>query len=241
MLSPGGICDTILHAMGVARGRLTVLQVDYSGGIACRVACPPQMIPAPGQYVLAHALSDRDAPLATPLFPAEIDKASFLAAPPLPPNWGPGIELELRGPYGRGFQLPPHTRRLALVALGEMVARLMPLAHVREGRAVAVCAEARLVSLPAEIEAQPLSAARDVLAWADFAAFDVPLEALAVLRARLGAPPGESLPCPAQALILTPLPCGGVAACGACALPGRQGWKFACRDGPVFMLDDVEW
>jgi len=169
MLSPGGICDTILHAMGVARGRLTVLQVDYSGGIACRVACPPQMIPAPGQYVLAHALSDRDAPLATPLFPAEIDKASFLAAPPLPPNWGPGIELELRGPYGRGFQLPPHTRRLALVALGEMVARLMPLAHlaVREGRAVAVCAEARLVSLPAEIEAQPLSAARDVLAWAD--------------------------------------------------------------------------
>jgi dihydroorotate dehydrogenase electron transfer subunit len=38
----------------------------------------------------------------------------------------------------------------------------------------------------------------------------------------------------AQILIHTPVPCGGVAECGVCAVTSKSGWKLACRDGPVF-------
>ena len=43
----------------------------------------------------------------------------------------------------------------------------------------------------------------------------------------------------AQVLLHTPVPCGGVAECGVCAVTLRSGWALACREGPVFALSEV--
>jgi ferredoxin len=40
--------------------------------------------------------------------------------------------------------------------------------------------------------------------------------------------------CEGQMLIHTPVPCGGMADCGICAVTLRSGWKLACKEGPVF-------
>jgi hypothetical protein len=42
----------------------------------------------------------------------------------------------------------------------------------------------------------------------------------------------------AQVLVVTPAPCGGLAECGVCAVTTRRGWKMACKDGPVFSLNE---
>ncbi|MEW5872687.1 MAG: hypothetical protein AB1894_25730 [Chloroflexota bacterium] len=219
-------------------------EIRLQGSLASAwVACPPGVIPAPGRYVLAWALADENAPLATPLFAAEASEAGFLAAPPLPAHWQPGARLLLKGPLGHGFSLPIGVRRLALAALGETEARLLPLLHqALEGEAaVALFSDLPLHRLPAAVEVHPLDELPEAFHWADFLALDLPLPALPALRQRLGlANELDHLPCPAQALILAPMPCGGMGACGACSLPGRgRHWKLACQDGPVFELDEL--
>ena len=106
---------------------------------------------------------------------------------------------------------------------------------------MALFTDASLPWLPAALEVQPLQNIPEALAWADFLAIDIPLQSLAGLRHILGLGAGERLPCPGEVLIETPMPCGGLADCGACAVPGRRGWKLACKDGPVFDINEIEW
>ena len=151
--------------------------------------------------------------------------------------------MTLRGPLGRGFSWPALLRKLALAALGGTVARLMPLLHaaLAQDASVALFASGPLPSLPPAVEVNPLDVLPDAPAWADFLALDLPLHALADLRMVVGAGSGWRTPCPAQALIVTPMPCAGLAECGACAVPARGGWKLACQDGPVFDLHALDW
>jgi hypothetical protein len=95
--------------------------------------------------------------------------------------------------------------------------------------------------LPAAVEVYPLSELPQALAWADFLALDLPLPSLPSLRGRLNLQGSRRLPCPAQALLDLPMPCGGAADCGVCAVHTRTGWKLACREGPVFNLEELEW
>ena len=229
-----------LHA-----ARVTEIQLDVAG-LAAWIECPPAAIPRPGQYVLAHNPEDWSAFLATPLFPAALSVGGFLAAPPAPRLWTPGTGLTLRGPLGRGFTLPVSCRRIGLVALGDTASRLAPLIPIALGQeaALALFSDAPLPAwLPSAVEAYPLSALPELLAWADFIAIDLPLAALPDLRPRLGlgssAEHHPALHCPAQALVLAPMPCGGLGECGVCAVPAHRGWKLACLDGPVFNLDEI--
>jgi NAD(P)H-flavin reductase len=50
----------------------------------------------------------------------------------------------------------------------------------------------------------------------------------------------QKIPCPAQALFYSPMPCGGAADCGVCALRTRHGVKLVCKDGPVFNLEELD-
>ena len=224
-------------------GRLTELRLVEPGERALAwITCPPHAIPAPGRYLLAWAPRDREAPLAKPLFAAQVASDGFLAAPPLPNHWTPGEKLLLRGPLGRGFELPNPLRRLALAALGESAKRLMPLVSLALGQqaAVALYCDAPTIELPLAVEVNPLVALPEALTWADFLALDLPLVRLPELRALLGL--GDSSPTPgiqAQALVAAPMPCGGVAECGACALPWGKSWKLACKDGPVLDLSQL--
>ena len=220
-----------------ALGRVVEIRSE-PGGAEAVIACPAGAIPAPGQYTLAAAAGDV---LGTALFLAKSREDGFQAAQPLPAGWEPGTQLALRGPLGHGFRLPDSLQRLALVACGESITRLLPLASAALARQVAVTlfSDLRLPALPAALEAFPLEALREALAWADFLAMDVPIEDLDKLGDRLGLAAGGKSLYPGQALVQTPMPCAGLAECGACAVKTRRGWKLACEDGPGFDLKAI--
>lgn len=218
-------------------------------GSAARLVCPLPAIPAPGRYALAWDPEDAGAALAQVVFAAGLQDAfeadqlenSFLATPAAA-GWQPGMQLHLSGPLGRGFTPPPGIRRLALAALGGALERLLPLAGLalHNGAAVAAFSDSPLPPLPPAIEVQPLSALPEAPGWADYLALDVPLQKLERLRPALGLPPEHnSLACPAQALVTAAMPCGGLGACGVCAVETRRGPRLACSDGPVFDLAEL--
>ncbi len=222
-------------------GHGQVVELILEGGHTyARISCPANLIPAPGQYLLAGSASLSD-PLPVPLFSTDSTPFGFTAAPPVPSAWTPGAEIALRGPLGRGFILPPSARQVALVPFDEDVSRLRGLIApaLKQGAAVVLLGVSDLGGLPDEVEVQPFSLLEETLAWADYAAFDVLRESLPGLRERLGGsnqvPAGKE----AQVLVRTPAPCGGIAECGVCAVTLKSGWKLACKDGPVFDLRDV--
>jgi hypothetical protein len=230
--------------MGIFSVRVSEVSMGPDGGISARVKCPPAAVPNPGQYVLSFCQGDQAQVLPAPLFLQKPAQEGFWAAPPIPHTWGPGTELEMRGPFGNGFQIPASARRIGLIAVGDTSsARLFPLMEMTLARdcAVALYSDQPLPALPSSVEAHPLDAAPEAIPWADFLAIDLPLAALSQLRQVLGLPHGYPIPCPAQVLILAAMPCGGIAACGACAVHARHGWKLACVDGPVFSLQEIEW
>ena len=137
--------------------------------------------------------------------------------------------------------MPASVRRVALVALSKTHARLKPLLTdaLAQNASVVLFSDLNVLDLPPEVEAQPLSALAEVVAWADYLAVDVERESLQKLWTLLGGREQARDLVKAQALIVTPVPCGGMADCGVCAVNIRHGWKLACKDGPVFNLWDL--
>lgn len=216
------------------------------GERAARISCPAELIPAPGQYALAS--DDSYAPLPVSLFHTDSTPGGFLASP-VPDHWMPGSEISLRGPLGNGFKLPASARKIALVAFEVPPSRLRGLIRpaLSQAAAVVFVSDSQLENLPDDVEAQPLSALNEIMEWADYAALDVTRETLPGLMERLGKLNQISTWREAQAraersrsvFIQTPVPCGGVAECGVCAVVTKSGWKMACKDGPVFALGDL--
>ena len=203
-----------------------------------RIDCPANLVPAPGQYLLASDASYSTLPV--PIFYTDSAPQGFIAAPPLPDSWNPGQEVYLRGPLGRGFVLPPSARRVVLVAFDDSSARLhglIALALTQNAAVVLLC-DSRLDHLPDAVEVQPISALSEIMDWADYIAFDTSRENLPRLEERvLNGNQAKALS-EAQVLIRAPLACGGMAECGVCAVTAKSGWKMACKDGPVFNWDD---
>jgi len=221
-------------------GWVREVRLDYQGHLAAWIRCSPDLLPEPGQYLLGWNPQDREAALGATLFPGEITDQGFLALDP-PRYLEPGTVLELRGPLGKGFRLPTGVRRLALVAFEDGPHRLLPLVGraLAQQAAVALFCDLPLPSLPASLEVSPLATLPDALGWADFLAVDLRLESLADLGKHLGDYSAHrSLN--GQVLVQTAMPCSTVAECGVCAVPLRRGWKYACKDGPVFDLRTLE-
>jgi NAD(P)H-flavin reductase len=224
-------------------GRILELQMLSEGESGAWITCPTRYHPIPGQYLLAVESPLPKEPLTVALFSGGLTQLAFLALPPLPASWQPGVSLSLRGPLGKGFSLPASAAKVALLAAGGSCLRLLPLAYqaLKQNAGVAIYADPPLPALPSALEAYPLSSASEALSWADYLAIDLPLHALPCLRRLLGLGASWSLSCQAEILITTPMPCGGLAECGVCAVPVRRGWKLACKDGPVFDLLTVDW
>jgi Iron-sulfur cluster binding domain of dihydroorotate dehydrogenase B len=199
-----------------------------------RVSCLASLIPTPGQYLLAS--DGLDAPLPVPLFYTDSAPQGFVAAAPASASWSPGLVLHLRGPLGRGFSLPLAARRVGLVALDDSPARLRGLIRpaLRQDAAVVLVSDSAPDALPDDVEVHPLSALLDILEWADYVALDIARENLHQLRERLGKHNQAMAGMEAQVLVRTPVPCGGIAECGLCAVTLTSEWKLACKDGPVF-------
>ena len=224
--------------MQTGKGQVLELILE-DGHRHVRLACPPNLIPSPGQYLLASDGSD--APLPVPLFYTNSAPQGFIAAMRQPNSWNPGLALSLRGPLGRGFTLPLTARKVGLIAFDATAARLKGLiqpALRQEAAVVLVCARAP-ENIPDDVEVQPLSALRENVERADYVAFEVARENLNQLRERLGkgnqAPVGIEM----QVLVRTPVPCGGMADCGVCAVRLGSDSKLACKDGPVFDWKEV--
>jgi dihydroorotate dehydrogenase electron transfer subunit len=229
---------------------LKEVRLESGGQVSGQIYCPAGLRPGPGQYLLAHA-PGREEALPTPVFAArylpaapagEGQPGELELAPPLPSGWTAGMRLVVRGPLGRGFSLPASARRVGLVELGQLPHRLLPLA----GQALAQGAEVALYTrsvpgrLPPEVEVLPLEGLSEALTWADYLAFDLAPSGLAGLKKRFGLAPHTIMPVPAQVLVTVPMPCGGLGDCGLCAVDLKRGWKLACKDGPVFDLNELE-
>ena len=199
-----------------------------------RIACPANLVPTPGQYLLSS--DESDSPLPVPIFYTDSSPQGFIAAAPVPDSWIPGQEIYLRGPLGRGFGLPNTARRVGLMALDNSPSRLHGLIQpaLSQDAAVVLVSDSRSESLPDEVEVQPIAAMSEIIDWADYVAFDLARENLPELRERFFNGMQGRFPFEAQILVRAPVPCGGIAECGVCAMTVKSGWKMACKDGPVF-------
>jgi Iron-sulfur cluster binding domain of dihydroorotate dehydrogenase B len=205
-----------------------------------RIDCPPELIPAPGQYLLAHARGS-DSPLAVPVFFSDAAPNGFRCAPILDSSWLPGTQLDLRGPLGHGFAIPSFARKVALIAFDDSFERmrgLIPMALKQEAEVVLVCKDV-VEDMSEAVEVQPLQALIDIYHWADFAAIDVARENLNQLREMLGKTEQAKVPREAQVLVRAPMPCGALAECGVCALAIKHDWKMICKEGPVFEMNSI--
>jgi hypothetical protein len=232
-------------------GKISLIQIEADGNRAAQIDCDPRLLPKAGQYLWAHNPKEADAVLGCSLFPvglppsiknAPIPEAASFG--PIPRTWHPGTKLVLRGPLGHGFNLPPAVSSLGLIALGETAGRLLPLIPLAlaQNADIAVFSDALLPSLPPAIEIHPAQVIPEAVAWADFLTIDLPLENIPQLRKTLQLGPHDYVPCPTQVLVATPMPCAGLGECGVCAVQKPQkGYALACKDGPVFNLNQLEW
>jgi Iron-sulfur cluster binding domain of dihydroorotate dehydrogenase B len=229
--------------VGYYTGRVSEIRLELNGQWEICVLCPGEAIPLPGQYLLASDSTNRNEILGTPLFICEETVRGFWANPLHPISWGPGTHLNLVGPFGHGFNLPRNIQRLGMVATGETISRLRPLINTvtKTQTSVTLFTDLTLSWLPEAVEVSPLATIKTALDWPDFLTVDVPLNQLGELRNLFGMGYEVQLPCPAQALITTPMPCAGMAKCGVCAVQTRRGWRLVCEDGPVFELSSLQW
>ena len=219
------------------KGLVSALQLESREEKAL-VACPQQVIPEPGQYLLA---AEHGAIQGTPLFLSGTWKQGFVAPKPYPSSWQPGTQLTLFGPLGNGFQLPGDVQRLALVALGNSVSRLLPLLDRMKGEnsGSTIFSDLLFSDLPPVLEAYPIESLPESITWADFIVVDCPLDRLEDMATLFYKSTHEPETLRGQILIDTNIPCCGIGKCGVCAVKINRSWKLACEDGPVFDLSGV--
>jgi len=218
-----------------------ILERFYDERIAAaRIACPLELIPTPGRYLLAHDPAS-DSPLAAPLFPAGTANKGFLVAPPLPLTWTPGLSVSLQGPFGHGFALPHDAQNIALIALEDNPApllSLLPLALAQSAAVTLVC-DSPVDGLPDEVEIQPIAALDEIWVWADYLAIAANRGTLSEWSERLERLAPAKGPDEAQLWVGAPIPCGGIAECGVCSIQMAGGVKLICKHGPVFPLTEL--
>jgi dihydroorotate dehydrogenase electron transfer subunit len=222
--------------MHTGTGRIIELLLQ-DGCRYARISCPETLIPGPGQYLLAG--HDQDSLLPVPIFHTDSAPQGFIG--PAFEDWKPGDVLTLRGPMGRGFSLPASARKVGLVAFDSPPSRLKGLIPpaLRQDASIVLLCDSSTDHLPDVVEVQPVLAMREIFQWADYIALDVDRTNLGRLKEKLQeAGPRVVLP-RAQVLVRTPMPCGGLADCGVCAVTTRSDWKLACKEGPVFDLREI--
>ncbi|MBN2044989.1 MAG: hypothetical protein JW757_08225 [Anaerolineales bacterium] len=232
--------------MKLGTGKILEIRQAYGGSNLAKIHLAGIPIPVPGQYLQVHHPSDDSCAAGVSLYlgglpDTEAPSEYFTTARPLPPHWVPGDLLQVRGPLGKGFQIPEKARRLALIAFSDLSDHLLPLAAalLARGGEVAMFIKSDPDSLPprlpARIEVSKLAQISDGLKWADYAACSVELEEFSSACGVLSqfSPFG----CPCQILVFSQLPCAGLADCGICAVRITSGeTKLVCKDGPVLEL-----
>ena len=211
--------------------------------VRAQFAC--DLIPAPGQFLLARLAPTFDPYLRQTLFPVLISDSGFAAElaadDPALRFLAPGISVDVIGPAGLPApDLPPRSRLLLIAdhdpavllpfasrAIGGGGAATVLLAHPYPLDALDPEIELRVGDLAA-LTAEFAPGADAVLIHTD-PSFHQPIYD-SLTNAHFLFPSDY-----ARALLRLPKPCG-VGACGACAVKTARGHKLACADGPFFPL-----
>jgi len=213
------------------RALLAEIYRSEPGPRAGRLHCPSSLIPAPGQFVMALA-ERHPAAHRIPLFPCAIHDDGFSSLM-VPETWQPGDELDLMGPFGRGFTPSEAGSRWLFISSLPDGGTLLPLVEMglERGLELAWWGESGRRLDPAVEIVLDLPAALD---WSDYTACETDPETMGTLQAIWRSPPSKAS---IEVLVLTDLLCG-FGACQACAVTGRRGFRLSCSDGPVF---DAAW
>lgn len=206
-----------------------------------RLECTSPLHPLAGQYLMAYTDAAQQI-LSLPVFVQAMAGKELVIAPPVPADWLPGVEIMLRGPLGSGFHPPSTFKHLALADLSNhRGSRLLRLASELADRNIetVLLSDAAPEELPVEIEFLPLKSLNEVIAWSDYLALELPLSQMGLLHHLAGVSANTEFPASAEALIDTPMICGGMASCGVCSVRSNGHWLFACKDGPVFRLSQI--
>lgn len=229
----------------------------------------------PGQAVLVRCGWGMEPYLRRTFYPVAIGSEAFTIRVPPSGDWGhawlraatAGVELDCLGPVGRGFQVPPGTRNVLCLGVGEPAWTLLAAVQVADSRGLSVvfAAEAPtardLISpqrLPAAVEYYTLTAdggrvarqwaelligppsgsSQGLLAWAERVLAAGPLPFYGQLAPAVRAVRGELTRDFVQVLYPATFLCG-VGACQGCVADVAGGRRRVCLRGPVFDLADV--
>jgi hypothetical protein len=214
---------------------------QINGEICVQLKTQPFLQPIAGQFYQAFAADSEDL-LPTLLYPCRVSSTELLLCGDIPKSWTPGTELHLRGPRGNGYHLPPLTRRVALTTLDLYnVNRLLALADTAlTNRAeVSLFTNQHPSDLAPEIEVLPLEELTQAKDWADYLAAVLPPDQVNAFRNSLMLIPGRKTPFTVEIMLEISMICDESSACGVCSVFTSRGWRMACKDGPVFELDDL--
>lgn len=170
-----------------------------------------------------------------------------------------GVELDLLGPLGNGFQIEPSTQNILIVAGGIGIAPLKFLAKkaLALKKSVTILLGARTRSgiypenlLPREVKlvlatedgslgrkARVTDLLHEHLVWAD-QVFACGPQAMYVEMVKQCT--DREVKKPVQFSLEVRMGCG-VGACYACSIKTKQGMLRVCREGPVFNISDIIW
>lgn len=226
----------------MVEGEWEIQEVRMMGDtIVLRVAANSNLKPLPGQYFLVYTPGAHETAAAA-LFLTGEPHFSWDLTGVIPSDWTPGRRLRWRGPLGHGFDLPAKAARIAFVPWHDQGLTLLPLLQQALKQQAAVTWYSRQVPewLPPQVEVLPLESLPEAVNWADYLASSCDWRNLNALLAALGLKSTDRLKFKAEVLVGTPLVCGGIGECRVCSIKTRHGWKIACKNGPVFDLDQLE-
>ena len=213
---------------------------------AAEIFCSEDLGIRPGQYV-SISQPGRLEVVPSVNFPIGFGSRQLVVAQ-IPSTWMPGMDLSIRGAFGRGFQLSENSQHLCLVAWDVHPLRLMSLIHAATlaGQEMILVWDSSVSrfdtsSIPEGVEILPHQNLADAITWADRIAMDCPLSFFKEMTASVGLLSRRIQSCPVEVLVSTTMPCLGIADCGICAVPTRKSYRLACKDGPVFDFQDLDF
>ena len=215
-------------------------------GHAGKVYTPELKQADPGQYFQAWREGEQSL-LPGIVFPTSLASNGSIDLDQIPPSWYPGDRLVLWGPLGHGFSLPSGVNLVFIVSSKPDISRLKPVAElaIAKGLSVSLFVEKFEPGywhngLPAAIEIQALSDLSGGVSQPGFFAAEVDASNHPSVSELVSRQIPKILhQCQGQVLVRTAMPCIGIAECGVCAIKTKKGWRYACKDGPVFSFEDL--
>jgi len=192
----------------------------------------------PGQYCLAFAPGTAQI-LPVSLYPCGELPDGLSLCGKLPTFWQEGMNLLLQGPSGQGFTDCLKARKLVIHAtVSTLESRLYALAAqaLQRGADVAWVTDQLSIELPPQVEVLKSADFLEAVAWSDACAVALSFNHITDFQQTHPFKPGELSK--VELLLDAPLICGNTH-CGVCSVETSKGWKLACKDGPVFRLEDL--